>query len=108
MVPDYKKIYTQILEKKFPNKKEEFIKTLQKEEFSSLDIIKINQKIFGTSSKETKQFNQMHRSYNEKAIIEILTYQKRNNFKNSQIADHFKISRNTIAKWKKEFHIELL
>ena len=101
MRPDYKKIYTDILDKKFPEKKSQYMLILQKKELSVLDVIRLNNDIFGVSDSETELFNQKHRSYSETDIIEILEYQKKHRLNNIQLAKHFKLSRNTVSKWKK-------
>ncbi|MFP3594409.1 helix-turn-helix domain-containing protein [Chryseobacterium sp. SIMBA_038] len=98
--PDYKRIYKDVLNKKFPHKIVECQKLLDKKMLSTLDIIKLNTMIFG-ENKETLEANQKHRSYTDDAIMEILEYQKKNRLNNSQIALHFRISRNSVAKWKK-------
>jgi len=100
--PDYKNIYEDILQKKFPHKKDECKALLNKENLSVLNIIELNQRIFGIH-KESEQFNQKHRSYNRSDILQILDYQKKHKLNNSQLANHFKLSRNTVAKWKKIF-----
>ena len=99
--PYYKKIYTDILNKKYPHKKIRCESILMKEKISVLDVIQLNKEIFGVSDAETKRFNQKHRSYTEPDILEILHYQKKHQLNNSQLASHFKISRNTVAKWRK-------
>jgi DNA-binding transcriptional regulator YiaG len=99
--PDYKRIFTDIIKIKYPHKEEECKSLLNKSELLSLDIITLNQKIFGVEGKETDEFNQSHRSYSKQSILEILEYQKKNRLNNSQLALHFKISRNTIKKWNK-------
>ena len=43
------------------------------------------------------------RAYNKLTIMEILEYQKKNNINNTELSRYFKLSRNTIAKWKKCF-----
>jgi len=98
---NYKKIYQDILEMKFPEKREQCFSLLNKKELSILDIINLNQKIFGKSDKQTDIFNQRHKSYDKSAILKILEYQKVNNLNNTELAKHFKLSRNTISKWKK-------
>jgi len=103
MIPDYKRIFTDILTIKFPHKKEECRTLIAKENLSVLNIIELNEKIFGTAGKQTEDFNQKHRSYNKSDILKILDYQKKYNLNNSQLANHFKLSRNTVAKWKKCF-----
>jgi hypothetical protein len=105
MKPNYKKIYTDILERKYPDKKDECQELLKKENLSVLDIIKLNQKIFGLPDEESESFNQKLRSYTEIEILEILNYQKKNMLNNIQLANHFKLSRNTVTKWKKLFSV---
>jgi len=103
--PNYKRIYTDIISKKYPEKEKKCKYILQKKEISTLDIIKINEIIFGNTDKEESINNQKHRSYDESAVLEILNYQKKNKLNNSQLANHFKLSRNTIAKWRKNFPV---
>lgn len=100
--PDYKQIYTDIISKKYPQKKEECQRILEKQNISTIDILELNRKIFGTK-KETEKSNQRHRSYSKSDILQILDYQKKNNLNNSQLANHFRISRNSVTKWKRMF-----
>ncbi|MFP3595564.1 helix-turn-helix domain-containing protein [Chryseobacterium sp. SIMBA_029] len=99
--PDYKRIYNDLIDRKYPEKREEFKSLLEKDALSVLDVIKLNQKIFGKASHVI--LNQRHRSYDKKAVLQILDYQKKNKLNNNQVALEFKMSRNTIAKWKKIF-----
>lgn len=99
--PDFKQIYTDIIAKKYPHKYEECACLLAKNELLTLDILRLNTIIFGLSEKNNGQY----RSYKRLDIIRILKYQKKNNLNNSQLAIHFKLSRNTVAKWKKVFLI---
>ncbi|MBB6369643.1 helix-turn-helix domain-containing protein [Chryseobacterium shigense] len=99
--PNYKRIYEDIINKKYPHKIEECQILLSKEELNFFDIIKLNQKIF--ASDESTAESQKHRSYDDQVIIKILQYQKDNMINNTQLALHFKLSRNTVAKWKKIF-----
>ena len=100
---NYKQIYSDILDKKFPYKKEECRSLLQKKDLSAIHIIEINERVFGTTDKETNSFNQKHRSYSKSDILKILDYQKKYKLNNSQLAIHFSLSRNTVSKWKKIF-----
>lgn len=100
---NYKQIYTDILDKNFPHKKEECQSLLQKENLSAIDIIKLNKTIFDKQNKETESCNQKYRSYSKSDIFKILDYQKKHKLNNSQLANHFSLSRNTVAKWKKIF-----
>ncbi|MCS4304925.1 helix-turn-helix domain-containing protein [Chryseobacterium sp. BIGb0232] len=98
--PDYKKIYSDIINIKYPEKEEMCRIFLSKENLSVLDVIQINKVLFNTNSSDNTQFNQRHRSYDVSAISHILDYQKKYQLNNSQLAKHFKLSRNTITKWK--------
>lgn len=101
--PDYHRIYSDIINKKHPEKKEECKAFLSKKELSVLDIIELNTKIFGLPDRSTETFNQKHRSYDTSAILKILAHQKTNKLNNTELAQHFKLSRNTVTKWKKLF-----
>lgn len=101
--PNYKKIYIDILDKKYPHKVEICQKILEKKILSALDIITLNKIIFGEQDKETQILNQRHRSYCENTIKEILEYQKKHNLNNTQLALEFKLSRNSVSKWKKKY-----
>lgn len=98
-MPDYRQIYTDILDKKYPHKKEECMPFLQKNTLSVIDILHLNEKIFESSDKT----NHKYRTYKKSDIIKILNYQKKNKLSNSELANHFKLSRNSVAKWKKLF-----
>lgn len=102
--PDYKRIYTDIINKKYPQKRIFCQSILEKNDLSALDVIKLNTLIFDAEKNVgVSNFNHSHRSYDQSAIIEILDYQLKNRLNNTQIANYFKISRNTLAKWKKIF-----
>ncbi|MEG1312742.1 MAG: helix-turn-helix domain-containing protein [Bacilli bacterium] len=104
--PNYKKIYTDLLNKKFPEKISECTNILSKKELNFIDIIKLNNKIFSDSPYHSP-INQKLRSYDKKTIITILAYQKNKKLNNSQLANHFGLSRNTVTKWKKIFDINI-
>ncbi|CAA7393150.1 helix-turn-helix domain-containing protein [Chryseobacterium fistulae] len=99
----YKRIFLDILDKKYPEKKEICRDLLVKENLSVLDIIALNTKIFGAPDAQTLAFNQSHRSYTRSSVLQILDFQKENQLNNSQVARHFKLSRHTVAKWKKKY-----
>ncbi|SMP34172.1 helix-turn-helix domain-containing protein [Chryseobacterium profundimaris] len=101
--PDFKKIYTDILEKKFPEKKELCDKILNKKNLSELDVIAINNIIFTPVSEDIIKSNQQHRSYSKSTIIKILEFQKEHGLNNTKLALHYKLSRNTVSRWKKLF-----
>lgn len=101
-IPDYKRIYSDLIAEKFPNR-EECKMILKKNILSELDVINLNNILFKDNNRDTVSFNQKHRSYSQETILEILDYQKKNKMNNIQLAAHFKLSRNTVAKWKKIF-----
>lgn len=101
--PDYKRIYSDIINKKYPEKMQDCANLLNKKELTVLDVLELNKKIFGNTLKNHQDANQKFKSYKESDILEILDYQKKNNLSNVQVANYFKISRNTISKWRRIF-----
>lgn len=99
--PNYKKIYGDMINIKYPHKMESCKKLLDQDELSVLNIITLNRIIFNNQSEEEVKFNQKFRSYSRTDILNILNYQKENNLNNKQLAEHFRLSRNTVTKWKK-------
>lgn len=100
--PDYKKIYWDIIRKKFPDKEEMCEAILEKKTLTVLDVLQINTILFGKREKK-ESFNKNHRCYDKESICTILQYQKLNGLNNSQLASKFRLSRNTITKWKRMF-----
>lgn len=98
MEPDYKKIYQDMVILKFPEKKESCNRILKKNKLSSLDILTLNNIIFGH-----QEDNQRFKSYDVKTIKEILHWQKKYGATNLALAHEFKLSRNTVTKWKRMF-----
>ena len=98
--PNYKQIFKDILDRKYPEKRNACENILNKTTLSIVDVIEINAKIFG---KGIINNSQKFRSYKKSDILNILDYQKENGLNNSQLANHFRLSRNTVAKWKKLF-----
>ncbi|MET3036884.1 helix-turn-helix domain-containing protein [Chryseobacterium sp. NRRL B-14859] len=96
--PDYKRIFTDILIRKYPEKQLLCGSILNKKELSVLDILDLNRIIFNI---ENIDINQKYRSFNETAILQILDHQKKYKLNNSQLAQHFRLSRNTVTKWKR-------
>ena len=102
-IPNYKKIYSDMIHRKYPEKVEDLERFLQKEVLSPLDVIGLNKKLKTNADRGDRKFNQRLRSYNKDTILEILEYQKVFRLNNSQLADHFSLSRNTVTSWKKRF-----
>jgi hypothetical protein len=61
--PNYKQIYLDILSQKYPHKKDVCEKLLEKKRLSVMDVIELNEKIFGIGNQQSKEFNQSQRSY---------------------------------------------
>lgn len=98
--PNYKQIFKDILDRKYPEKRNACENILNKTTLSIVDVIEINTKIFGIGIINNSQ---KFRSYKKSDILNILDYQKENGLNNSQLANHFRLSRNTVSKWKKLF-----
>lgn len=100
-IPDYKRIYTDIINEKYPEKKDTFKIILSKNKLSLFDVINCNRMLVDREDESTFIFNQKLHSFGPQSILEILDYQKRHRCTNTELARHFKLSRNTITKWKK-------
>ncbi|SIQ53117.1 MULTISPECIES: transposase [unclassified Chryseobacterium] len=103
--PNYKLIYSDMIDLKYPFKKEQCASILNKEQFTCLDVININKIIFGENESEENK-NQKFKCYDKNTIFKILEYQKENHLTNTQVAAEFKMSRNTLASWKKKYIIK--
>jgi response regulator of citrate/malate metabolism len=100
--PNYHKIFQDIIAYDFPDVKKECKSILAKAKLTSSDIIALNKKIFKTQSNE-KSENPKFRSYDRNTIAMVLEYQRKNMLNDTQLAEHFSISRNTIRKWRNNF-----
>ncbi len=97
--PDFKLIYSDIINKRYPEKAVVCHNLLAKRDLSVMDILELNKRIFGKLDNN----NQKYRSYSEADILQMLDYQEKNRLNNTQLANHFKLSRNSVAKWRKMF-----
>ena len=93
---NYKKIFQDILELKFPENKELYTIVSEREINNSYDVLSLNRLIFGNENKENK-----HKSYDPSTITKVLKYQEENNLSNIETARKFNLSRNTVSAWKK-------
>ncbi|SDI59935.1 hypothetical protein SAMN05421846_11082 [Chryseobacterium taeanense] len=101
-IPNYKKIYEDIINRKYPDKYEACSYLLNKSEITAIDVLKLNEIIFGTNT-ETEINNRRHKNYDQNSIIKILEYQKKNKLSNVQVSKDFSLSRNTVSRWRKTF-----
>ncbi|RQO42555.1 transposase [Chryseobacterium sp. KBW03] len=103
-LPDYVKIYSDMMTLKYPEKIKDCSHFLSKKKLSSLEVIKLNEIIFGRQSTEKNMIKGKHRSYDKETIMSILNHQKEYSLNNSELSRHYKMSRNTIKKWKDLFN----
>ncbi len=93
---NYNRIYKDLLTKKYPEKLDELKDILKQDTLSEFDVLFIDKTIspdhYGNSGKQ--------RSYCKTTILKILDYQSTHALNNTQLAQHFDVSRNTIAKWR--------
>ncbi|SFN40394.1 hypothetical protein SAMN05421594_2614 [Chryseobacterium oleae] len=94
--PDYVRIFSDMISKKFPEKSARCKYLLEKKKLSSLEVIILNRILF-----HGYETNNEHKSYDDESISKILEYQRKNKMTNTAIASIFKLSRNTLAAWKK-------
>lgn len=101
--PDYQKIYHDMIRLKYPEKADLCREILKKDNLDFFNIIKLNNII--SSKKDIDRFrdNQKLKAYGKNDILKILDYQKKHHLNNTQLGIHFNLSRNTVAKWKKQF-----
>lgn len=98
---NYTLIFSDIIQKKFPERKLELLPFLKKEELSAVEILKLNEQIFLDKKSDSFSMNGKFRSYSESDIKMILAFQKKHQLNNSQLASHFGLSKNSVSKWKK-------
>ena len=96
--PNFKQIYIDLINKKCPEKYDLCENFFLKKQLHALDILKINAIIF-----DDEKNSSQYRAYKKEDILNILDYQQKNRMTNMQLAAHFKLSRNTVTKWKKFF-----
>ncbi len=100
---NYETLYMDMLNDLYPDKLPVCQGILNKKRLSIVDILELNRLISVEKNGKNSRFNQKFRSYSKEDILLILDYQKKNKLNNSQLANHFKLSRNSVAKWKKMF-----
>lgn len=107
MRPNYAKIYQDMLKQDQPDKlKEPKVQALLKNLKTTEDVLNFNELIF-KQSKESLRNNQKLKTYDKKTMLKLLQYQKKHGFSTSFMSKKYKISRTTLAKWKKTFEEEI-
>ncbi|WP_313376239.1 transposase [Chishuiella sp.] len=92
--PHYSKIYEKILKRKKIKKK-------VNKQMTTKDVLALS-KIINPNNQEK---NQKHKSYDLEFIHEVLNDQLKNNYTNTEVAQKYNLSKNTITKWKKNFRL---
>jgi response regulator of citrate/malate metabolism len=106
MRPNYTKIYQDMLKAKDPEKlKDPKIQRLIKNLKTTEDVLNFNDLVF-KQSRESSQNNQKLKTYDKKTMLKLLEYQQKHNLSTNYMSKKYKISRTTIAKWKKTFEEE--
>lgn len=106
MRPNYTKIYQDMLKEKDPEKlNDPKIQNLLKKLKTTEDILNFNDLVF-KSSKESLRNNQKLKTYDKKTMLKLLQYQQKHGLSTNYMSKKYKISRTTIAKWKKTFEKE--
>ncbi|WP_407404052.1 helix-turn-helix domain-containing protein [Chryseobacterium sp.] len=100
---DYRRLYRDLISYKYPNKIEECRSILEKDNIIGFDILMLQKKLAFNFTREDSISDQRYKSYDESTIKKILQFQEKNQLNNTQLALHFKLSRNTVSKWKKLF-----
>ncbi len=106
-LPDYKRIYHDMIFMQYPDKSELCSFIMSKEKLNRLDIIRLNNLITDISGSGKSSENQKLKSYDKETVFKILMFQKEHNLSNLRLAEHFTVSRNSIAKWRKCFYQQL-
>ncbi|MDN3707903.1 helix-turn-helix domain-containing protein [Myroides ceti] len=104
-MPNYNRIYEDLIKDMFPDKSNELLLLVTKKIENSLDVIELNEQLFKKNNREKMEYNQRLKAYDVESIKAILKYQEDNFLTNSELASLFRLSRNTVTKWKKmTFH----
>lgn len=106
--PLYHKLYADMIRDKYPDKEHRCAEYLNKKNWTALDVIHINAILFGKKQEQKEvASDQRHRAYDKESITYILRYQKENKLNNKELAIKYRLSRNTVARWKKLFGEEV-
>jgi hypothetical protein len=101
---NYKQIFIDILQEKQPLKLQDNDLVSKINNIKSfIDVISINTIIFQKAEHSRNKQQQKLKIYTLEDIQIILNYQKEYNLNDSQTANHFQMSRNTLKKWKDRF-----
>ncbi|WP_415325724.1 helix-turn-helix domain-containing protein [Chryseobacterium sp. MMS23-Vi53] len=101
------KIYQDMLKQEHPDKLQDpKIQSLLKNLKTTEDVLNFNELVF-KHTKESLRNNQKLKTYDKKTMLKLLQYQKKHGFSTSFMSKKYKISRTTLAKWRKTFEEEI-
>ncbi|WP_156424176.1 hypothetical protein [Myroides odoratus] len=100
--PNYNNIYRDLIEKQFPERVEEFSSLLSVDITNSIQVIELNNLLFYQFDNIKEWNNQKFKSYDLISVMKILKFQEENSLSNVDVSNFFRISRNTLASWKKK------
>ena len=102
LTPDYILIFQDLARERFKDLIPKYIQEKIENLNNHLDVLELNKLIFNQnySSKETAQM----KAYDKASIEKVLQTQVKDKLSNREIATMFHLSRNTIAKWRKEYN----
>ena len=100
--PNYKVIFEDLAKERYKDLVPKYIQQRIESLNNHLDVLELNKLIFNQnySSKETAQM----KAYDRASIEKVLQTQVKDNLSNREMATMFHLSRNTVAKWKKEYN----
>lgn len=106
--PFYHKLYADMIRDKYPDREQKCADYLNKEDWTALDVIKVNTILFAKKQGHNEiSSDQRHRAYDQKSIKQMLYEQKKDKLNNKELAVKYKLSRNTVAKWRKLFEEDI-
>src|SRR5690606_39465570 len=81
--PNYQKLYKEITERFHKEKSSLVTGYLEKEEWTSLDVITVNDLLFNKKRNKELEFNAKCKAYDELSIKNMLNYQKQHRLNNT-------------------------
>src|SRR5690606_8283642 len=98
--PDFCRIFQEIAQKN--ERSEMLIEHIENiNEWNSLIVIKMNEKVVAEPGSENLKCNQKHKSYDEYSINELQKSKEKNHHNNAEMMCLGKASVKSISKWKK-------
>jgi hypothetical protein len=98
---NYQVIFTDIIKEVYPDRLHESNLLHQINNISNfMDVLNVNKIIFNKAGGDRNKQQQRLKIYTHQDVLDILNYQKEYHLSNTETANHFCMSRNTLKKWK--------